>query len=288
VQELVASAIVGMNPKYDCKVIETPSYLSLVCPSACAQGFDTLTDNPIQRYLVTTDPKRDPLGGFAELVNTLVHEEYGHCLHFSNSATAFAATPSIVELLPSLHGGATSEGLSFQRELELIDYLERVRKKKPKDYTDAEKRYVEATKEFGGFERTFVELLFATYRFRVIRFLRVIGDVRINSGKQDLLAFLEWTEKKTGISARTMFYQIFPGHESIFAGYATCYAVVGQDIKAIQRPFKNDSEKMVKFNAYACSMGYPARSIYIKRLRAFAKEMMMRSGKKRARPKRRR
>jgi hypothetical protein len=273
IQALCEESIVGFNPKYNTTVVETPPYLSPILPTAAAQGFDTLTDHPYQRYFLTTDPKRAPPSGFADLVNTLVHEEYGHCLHFSNTTAHFAAEPGILEMLPSLHAGTTSEGLAFQRELEFLDALHRLNKKvknRGTSLSNAEKAYIDLTKNFGGFERTLLEMEFTTYKHRIIRFLRVVGDARINSGKQDLLSFLEWAEKKTGLARRTVYFQIFPAHEGIFPGYATCYAVVGQEIRQIQKPFKDNPEKLVKFNSYACSMGYPPRSIYIKRLKEYA------------------
>ncbi|MCL5067605.1 MAG: hypothetical protein M1368_04550, partial [Thaumarchaeota archaeon] len=272
VQALVAESVVGINPKYDTQVIETPSYLTAIIPTAAAQGFNALTDKPSQRYYLTTDPKRAPPGGFADLVNTLVHEEYGHCVHFSNTAAHYYATATIGELLPSLHSGSTSEGLAFQRELEFLDLLERLAKKK-EEYTPQEREYVKLCEEYGGFQQTLLELEFMTYKQRIIRFLRVVGDARINSGKQNLVKFLEWAEKRTGLSQRTVFYQIFPAHEGIFPGYATCYAIVGQDIREIQKQIKNDPKKMVAFNAYGTSMGYPSRSIYTKRLKQYANSL---------------
>jgi hypothetical protein len=274
IQALAAESIVGFNPRYNATVVETPSYLSPILPTGAAQDFDSFTNKPSQRFYITTDLRRAPPAGFADLVNLLVHEEYGHCLHASNTAARYAASPSIIELLPSLHGGTTSEGLAFQRELEFLEFIQRLSKKieKKKKLTAAEQNYVALCKEFGGFARTLKELEFVTLKQRIIRFLRVIGDARINSGKQNLLDFLEWAEKKTGLSRRTVFYQIFPAHEGIFPGYATCYAVVGQEIREIQKPFKDNSSKMVKFNAYACSLGYPPRSIYIRKLRNYASQ----------------
>ncbi len=219
VRLFVAEKIVGMNPKYDTEVVETPPYLSPIIPTGAAQGFNVFTDHPIQRFYLTTDPKRAPVSGFADLVNLLVHEEYGHCLHFSNTSTNYAAKATICELLDSLHGGATSEGLSFQRELEFLDAvrdLKNKQKNKVVVLTEAERDYIEMTTEFGGFDQTLLELEFATYKNRIIRFLRVIGDARINSGKQNLPEFIEWAEKKTGIPKRTVFYQIFPAHEGYF------------------------------------------------------------------------
>ncbi len=278
IQPLIAESIVGINPGYRVSVVETPPYLAPILPTAAAQGFDSLTTKPYQFYYLTIDPKRAPPEGFADLVNTLIHEEYGHCVHFSNSATAYAARPTITEILSSPNSGTSAEGLAFQRELEFLNLLYRIRKKKPSARTIAERKFLLMLEEFGGFEQFLEELEFATYRFRVVRFLRVIGDTRINSGKQNLIEFLRWAERKTGLSRRTVFYQLFPAHEGIFPGYATCYAVVGQDIRSVQRPIPNNPKKLVKFNAYASSMGYPPRSIYINRLRTFARKL---AGRKR-------
>ncbi len=279
IQDFVAESIVGMNPNYDCVVVETPPYLTATMPTAAANSYDVLTDSPKTRYFLTTDEKRAPPSGFADLACTLVHEEYGHCLHFSNTAFRYAAEPTLLEIVNSLHSGPTSEGLAFQRELEFLDALHSLQRKKPRDRTRSERALIDLTKEYGGFDYVMKEIEFETYRMRIIRFLRVVGDSRINSAKQDLPEFLKWAEKKTGLSQRSVFYQIFPAHEAIFPGYATCYAVVGQEIRAIEAPFRNDSKKLSKFNAYACSMGFPPRTIYVKRLKEYADRLRAKAGK---------
>lgn len=275
IQALVAESIVGINPRYDAIVVETPPYLTPIFPTGAAGDFDSLTKKPSQRFYITTDPKKAPPSSFSDLVNLLVHEEYGHCVHSSNTSARFAAEPTLSEMLPSLHGGTTSEGLAFQRELEFLDCIRRLAKKvKDGTLTPAEQGFVSLTKRYGGFDQVLREMEFSTYKQRIIRFLRVVGDVRINSGKQDLLSFLQWAEEATGISQRTVYFQIFPAHEAVFPGYATCYAVVGQQIREIQKPISENSEQLVKFNAYACSMGFPARSIYEKRLRKYVSQLL--------------
>jgi hypothetical protein len=78
--------IVGVNPKYSTKVVRTPAYLSGVLPSGGAFSFNARTVTPKHLFLVTTDPRRNPSTVPSELVNLLVHEEYGHCVHYSNSS----------------------------------------------------------------------------------------------------------------------------------------------------------------------------------------------------------
>jgi hypothetical protein len=266
-QKLVKKNVVGINPKYRTKVIETPAYLTGILPTAAAGFFDTFTKRPYQVYFITTDEKRDPMSGLADLLSTLAHEEYGHCVHHSNSAYSYAAKPSILELMSTTHAGPISEGLSFQRELEFLEAMKEFGKKTPKTKDDS--KIVSTFKKYGGIEDFLAELEYITRVGRITRFLRVVGDARINSGKQNLLDFLQWAEEKSGLPQEHVYHQIFPAHEGQFPGYATCYAVVGQEIKEIQQKLKN-RKQLVKFNSYACSMGYPPRSIYINRLREYA------------------
>jgi hypothetical protein len=55
----------------------------------------------------------------------------------------------------------------------------------------------------------------------------------------------------------------------MFPGYATSYAVVGEEIHAIEDRIKNE-KKRIAFSTYLTSIGYPPRSVYRKRLKAFA------------------
>jgi hypothetical protein len=69
-----------------------------------------------------------------------------------------------------------------------------------------------------------------------------------------------------------MYFQLFPAHEGMFPGYATSYAVVGQEIRRIERKIK-DPKKKVKFSTYLCSIGFPPRSLYRRMLREYAAKL---------------
>jgi uncharacterized protein YeeX (DUF496 family) len=69
-----------------------------------------------------------------------------------------------------------------------------------------------------------------------------------------------------------MYYQLFPAHEGAFPGYATAYAVVGQEIRAIEKKIR-DPKKRVKFSTYLCSIGFPPRSIYRRMLQDYAAKL---------------
>jgi len=271
IQKLVSRDVHGINPKYRTKVIETPSYLTGIIPTGAAQFFDTYTKKPFQYFFQTTDPKRDPDKSVTSLINLLVHEEYGHCVHHSNSATGFVGVLPPLQLLAGLPtGGPITEGLSFNRELEFFEASKRLEKKRR--LTPAEGAYVKLMEKYGGLKLINLELEFWTRRWRLTRFLRVVGDVRINSGKQGLMEFVDWANKYTGVPRSSVYFQLFPAHEGIFPGYATTYAVVGQQIRSLEKRIK-DPKKRVKFSTYLCSIGFPPRSIYVRMLKEYARKL---------------
>jgi len=265
--KVVNKNVVRVNPKYEAKVIETPLYLSGIVPSGAAFFLDAFTNNPKEIFMTTTDPRRDPSTAPGELLNLLVHEEYGHCLHASNSSSAYGAKPTLIDMLWSPLA-AMSEGISFHREIEFQDVMDKL--KEGKGLNIDEKALAQFFEKRGGLDANAEEYEFFTWMWRIIRFLRVVGDARINSGKQSLAEFIEWAHKKTGLSKSNVYHQLFPAHQGIGPGYASTYAIVGESIREIQNRAKRNGKNLLDFNTYACSMGFPARTIFEERLQAFA------------------
>ncbi|MBI3859056.1 MAG: hypothetical protein HY296_02280 [Thaumarchaeota archaeon] len=271
VQRFVNERVHGINPKYKTTVIETPGYLTGTIPTGAAQFFDTYTKKPFQVFFQTTDPKRDPDKSVPGLLNLLIHEEYGHCVHHSNSVVGFVGKVPTLQLLPGTPvAGPITEGLSFNREIEVFEALKELERRGAR--TKAEKDYVALMEKYGGLKQVNLELEFMTRRWRVVRFLRVIGDVRINTGKQGLLEFVDWANRRTGVPRSSVYFQLFPAHEGIFPGYATNYAVMGQEIRGMEKKIVDDS-KRYKFSTYLCSIGFPPRSVYRKMLAQYAKKL---------------
>ena len=270
-RKLVNEDIARINPEYNTRVIETPSYLTGIIPTGAAQFFDTYTKKPFQVFFQTTDPKRDPDRSVAALLSLLVHEEYGHCVHHSNSALEFVGElPMIQVMAAALTGGPITEGLSFNRELEFFELSKGLETKKR--LTPTEKAYVELLEKYGGLKQINLELEFMTRRWRITRFLRVVGDVWVNTGKKTLLEFVDWAHDYTGLPRSSVYYQLFPAHEGGFPGYATNYAVVGQEIRDIERRIR-DPKKRVEFSTYLCSIGFPPRSMYRRMLKDYAAKL---------------
>ncbi len=257
VTKLVNSNVVKINPRYVTRVVETPTYLSGVFPSGGAMFLDYLTKKPFQVFLATTDPRRAPETSPSELLNLLVHEEYGHCLHSSNSAFSFGAKPTLTDMLQSQAGNAVSEGLSFHREKEFLNYLNEMKQRK-------------FLGKYGGADEVFAEYGFFTHLWRIVRFLRVIGDARINSGKQGLMDFIDWANRETGLSKSLVYHQVFPAHQGNGPGYASTYAILGESIASIQQEALKNGKKLLDFNTYTSSLGFPPRSVFEEKLRTYA------------------
>ena len=271
VQAYVHENVHGINPKYNTKVIETPEYLTGTIPTGAAQFFDTFTKKPFQVFFQTTDPKRDPDKSVPALLNLLIHEEYGHCVHHSNSVVGYVGKQPLLALLPGIPaGGPITEGISFNREIEVFEASIKLVGKK--NLTKAQKDYVRLMDKYGGFKQVMLELEFMTRRWRIVRFLRVVGDVRVNTGRQGLIEFVDWAHKYTGVPRSSVYFQLFPAHEGIFPGYATNYAVMGQEIRKMERKIKDDAKRK-KFSTYLTSVGFPPRSIYRKMLVDYAKSL---------------
>lgn len=271
VQKLVDEDLSGINPRYKTTVIETPPYLTGTIPTGAAQFFDTFTRRPFQYFFQTTDPKRDPDRSVAALLSLLVHEEYGHCVHHSNSSTQFVGKLTSTQIMPGLSTGAPiTEGLSFNREMEFLELSKGLETKKR--LTKAELAYIRLLDKHGGLKEFNLELEFMTMRMRIIRFLRVVGDVRINTGRQSLIEFVDWAHERTGVPRSSVYFQLFPAHEGIFPGYATTYAVCGQAIRGIEKKIR-DPKRKVKFSTYLCSVGFPPMSIYMRMLKDYAAKL---------------
>src|SRR3989442_7529226 len=124
-QRVADRHVVAINPGYATEIIETPPYLANSTPSGAAYGLDTLTDHSREIFLATTDERSAARPCPGELLNLLVHEAYGHCVHGSNSANRFAASPDLLSLIGSTFPCA-QPGIPLQREFEFLPVLQEI------------------------------------------------------------------------------------------------------------------------------------------------------------------
>jgi len=257
--------LVRIAPTHDTRVVETPSYLVSLIPSAAALGFDTLTEKPFNIFFVTTDPKRATPTSTLDLITTIIHEEYGHCINHSNSATNFVANPRLIDLLDIAMGLQISEAISFFREIEFVSLLKRLARKKK--LTPDEEELLDAFRAIGDLNTVILETEFGVMEWRILRFLRAIGDVRINMGKQSVTEFINWAHEQTGLSKKMLYNEVFTFQDT--PGYAPCYCMAGEELRKIQSLAVEKGKSVIDFNTYVSSIGYTPRTVYEKRLKEY-------------------
>ncbi|PIN76032.1 hypothetical protein COV18_01255 [Candidatus Woesearchaeota archaeon CG10_big_fil_rev_8_21_14_0_10_37_12] len=252
---------VQITPKYDVRLIETPSYLTPFLPTAAMDLFGTLSNKPFCLYFVTTDKTKSPMSDIPDLVQTTIHEEYGHCVNLMNSAVN--TKNRIIEKISSSLEIPLTEGLSFFRELEGLSTFKKIRDTGAKN--KEEKVLVNEIEKHVPFEEFVLGVSFVVYQWRMVRFLRAISDVRVNTGKQKYPAFIEWAHKKTGLSKKLIFHQTFFFQE--MPGYAPSYSLFGQQLKKYQHLAMKKGISQKAFNTYVAGRGFPARSVFEKELK---------------------
>jgi len=264
-QRVFEKNIVRITSKYETKVIETPPYLVTMIPTAAMTAFDGLTDQPFNVFFVTTDAYFSPSSSVPDLIQSLLHEEYGHAVNSSNSATRFAANPTFLEILSSAFSNHISDGISFHRELEFIKMLKKLVEKKT--LSSEETAFLKILRGEVDTETMLLENEFIIWEWRIMRFLRAIFDVRINMEKQSVADFVEWAHKETGLSKKTIYNQTWIFLENV--GYAPCYSIAGDVIRRLQQRALKKGISLLDFNTYVSSLGFPARRIFEQKIREF-------------------
>jgi hypothetical protein len=267
---VLARHLVRITPKYDTRIIETPTYLLNFISTAATTAFDLLTDKPFSVFFVTTDEKRSPASGEADLVQTIVHEETGHCVHYQNSATGFGAKPTPADLMDSSLSLAVSDGISFHREYEFLGLLKKLASMDENSISRDEKEFLDVLKRDRSLDEPLLENEFVLMQWRLVRFLRAIFDSRVNMGKQTITEFVKWGSRTTGLDEKLIFNQTWIFLDRI--GYAPVYFIVGDSLKSLQEKAVRRGVNLVDFNTYATSIGYGARTVFEGRLEDYTRE----------------
>ena len=265
-QKVFEKNIVGITPKYKTKVIETPSYLVNMIPTAAMGPFDGFTDEPFNIFFVTTNPRFSPSSNVPDLITSLLHEEYGHAVNFSNSVTRYAAGPTFLEILSSSPFSThISDGISFHREYEFVELLKKLVKTKAP--SDEEAEFLKILKGENDAQTMLLENEFTMQEWRIMRFLRAIFDVRINMEKQSIADFVEWAHKETGLSEKMIYNQTWIFLEAV--GYAPCYSIAGDKISKLQQQALKKEISLLDFNTFVSSLGFPPRETFEKRIQQY-------------------
>ncbi len=267
-QRVFHKNVVRITPKYDTRVIETPPYLVSFIPSAAMSPLNLATDKPFNIFFVTTDEKRSPATSVPDLMQLILHEEYGHCVNYSNSSTAFEAEPSPLDILDTYLSYPISDGISFYRELEFVNLLKKMVKRR--DLDADEMKLLEILRGDEDDETMILENEYIMLQWRMVRFLRAVFDSRVNTGKQTVADFVKWASEETGISEKKIYDQTFFFLSTV--GYAPCYSMAGEALRELQELALKNGKSTIDFNTYASSLGFPGRTIFEEKLLKFATE----------------
>lgn len=266
-RNVIEKNIVRITPKYDTRLMETPPYLLNLISTAAMQPFNLHTNEPFNIFFVTTDNKRSPPTSVSDLFQLIIHEEFGHCVHFSNSATKFKANTTMMELIYTKLALPISDGISFYREWESLQLLKTITTKPIEELDEAETQLINILKSVNDIKLFMLEFEFTILRWRIIRFLRAIGDIRINMHKQSITEFISWASEYTGLSKKFIFDQIFLFQAQ--PGYAPCYSIAGDRIQSLQTKAKERGRTEIDFNSFASSLGFPTRGVFEQKLKDF-------------------
>lgn len=266
-KEVIEKNIVQITPKYNTIVQKTPEYLLNFISTAAMTPFDIHTECPFNIFHVTTDIKRSPPVSISDIFQIIVHEEFGHCVHFSNSATQFKAKPTNIDMIYTQLAFPISDGISFYREWESLVLIKKIITTPESELKDEEKDLIKILEANTDLRYFLFELEFTITRWRIIRYLRAIGDVRINTHKQSITEFIKWASEYTGLTKRFIFDQIFLFQ--VRPGYAPCYCIVGNRIQEYQSKAKEHGKSQIDFNSYASSLGFIPRIIFEQKLKDF-------------------
>jgi hypothetical protein len=265
-QKVFNKHIVRITPKYDTRIIETPPYLINFIPTAATSALNQLTDQPFNLFFISTDEKRSPASSVPDIMQLILHEEYGHCVNFSNSATAFGAEPSPLDILDTNLSLPISDGIAFHRELEFVNLLKMLVERRELD--SDEKKLLEILRGEADDETMILENEYIMLTWRMIRFLRAIFDSRVNMGKQTVAEFIRWGSKETGLSEKKIYDQTFFFLSMV--GYAPCYSMAGEALRGLQELAIRNGKSAIEFNTYASSLGFPGRTMFEEKLLEFA------------------
>jgi hypothetical protein len=140
--------------------------------------------------------------------------------------------------------------------------------RKKEELTQDEQELLDALKAVGDLDTVILETEFLVMEWRILRFLRAIGDVRINMGKQNAAEFINWAHGQTGLSKKLLYNEVFTFQDS--PGYAPCYCMAGEELRKLQSLASERDKSVTDFNTYVSSMGYAPRTVYEERLKEYA------------------
>jgi len=250
-----AEHILGIGPEDQVGIQQMPDYLEPLGTSAMCMPVDEMTDAPKITCYVT--PSRNE--SWLIMLATLLHE-FGHGFH--SSLTSRLVKEKLLKIDTTLLSALT-EAIAFHRETELLEEATSLLGRE--DLAPEEKAMLELFGQSDHEQRLAIMALeLETLIARILRFLRILCDVEVNTGLRSYPEFLNWAHDRTELSHKLIYEQTF-----VFLGepgYAPCYATAGNKLAELQRSALAKGTTRKEFNTRVSGMGFWPRTIYEKML----------------------
>lgn len=249
----------GIDP--DISAESTPQYLKALITSGTALALNYLTNKPKVHVYVTQEEN----GSWLTLLNVLVHE------------ATHAYSPLILSGVSSLRTLTKLkswlvlpfyEATAFHRELELYEavYAASQLQGDRSATVRALLRLFDATKF--PLRDDVVAFELETRIWRVIRALRTICDVEINTGQRTYVDFIKWAANRTQLSKQFIHSQCFMFLS--YPGYIPSYSFCGSQYQKLQSEAEKKGVTRFVFNSKANRMGLLPWTLCLEKMKAFA------------------
>jgi hypothetical protein len=255
VNPYTAEHMLGICPEDRVDIQRMPVYLEPLGTSAMCMPLDELSE--AIKIICYITPSRNE--SWLTMLSTLVHE-FGHGFHAS--LTFRTVKEKLLRLNTHLVSPLT-EAIAFHRESELLEEVTSLLGRT--DLAPEERAMLALFGQSDEEQRlAIMGLELETLVARVIRFVRILCDVEVNTGLRSYPDFLDWAHDRTELSRQLIYEQTF-----MFLGepgYAPCYAIAGNGLAELQRAALARGVSRKEFNTRVSGMGYWPRTIYEKML----------------------
>jgi hypothetical protein len=239
----------------------TPEFLKPLITSGAAIALNYLRKEPSVTVFVTEERNTSWL----TLLNVLVHEAT-HA--YSPLILARIPTVPVLTKLKSWLALPFYEATAFHRELELFEAIQAGAKQRH--------RVSRTVNELLGLFDTPVFPLrddviafeLETRIWRIIRALRTICDVEVNTAKRTYVDFIKWAAAHTGLSKELIHHECFTFLS--YPGYTPSYSFCGLQYQELQKEAKEKRRvSRHSFNTKANQIGLLPWTLCVERMKRF-------------------
>lgn len=250
---------IGVRP--DILPDATPNFLKSLITSGGAIALNYLKPHPSIRIFVTEEKNTS----FLTLLNVLVHE------------ATHAYSPQILSDIPSLPmltkiksflSLPFYEATAFHRELELFEAVSAGAGKTSPSGPVLELLGLFDLPKF-PLPNDVMAFELETRIWRIIRAVRTICDVEINTGVRTYVDFVEWAVEHTGLSRDFVHDECFPFLS--YPGYTPSYSFCGTEYQRLQQEALQRGVERFDFNSQANRMGVLPWTLCVARLSALGR-----------------